>query len=301
MHPLKGTRRTLSIDAVTASVHGETVQELAPRLAKILRCEVYPARPPRGMGYSHAAELVHPDTLGRRCLIAYGEMHSKPCVMAEGTHKGDAPALYEALCLNYAGRWSPSRLDAALDFHDAPQAFDILARQLLDFALKRGITIDQLGDWERGKGRTLYLYSRTSRFYVRLYEYRQHHGHGPDCRLELEIKLKRQHERLALTERAPLEMLAMCPATFEVLRTLDLMGESIPVTMGPRAPCSLERDRAFLAATAYPALLRMIAHHAGAIEDAIRDVIAYREETERTRGLLVGSQAVTIGRNGDKE
>lgn len=293
MHPLKATRRTLSIDAVTASVD-VPVQTLTDTLAATLGASVYPCRPLRGMGYSHAAELVHPDTLGRRCVIQYGEAHSKPNVVAEGTHEYDAPALYEALCLHFAGLWSPSRLDAALDFHDSPQAFDILARLLLDFAAQRGITIDQRGDWERGIKRTLYLYSRESRFYVRLYEYKEHHGHGPDCRLELETKLKRAAERLALTNRTPLEMLAMCPATFEVVQALDLLSERIPVTPGPRPPSSIERDKAFLASTAAPALLRLIAHHAGAIEAAVLDLLTYRDETARTRRLLTERPSVTI-------
>lgn len=293
MHPLKRTRRTLSIDAVTASVD-VPVQTLTDTLAGVLGAAVYPCRPLRGMGYSHAAELVHPDTLGRRCVVQYGDAHSKPNVVAEGTHDYDAPALYEALCVHFAGQWSPSRLDPALDFHDAPEAFDTLARQLLDFAARRGITIDQRGDWERGKSRTLYLYSRTSRFYLRLYEYRQYHGHGPDCRLELEIKLKRPGERLDLANRAPLEMLTMCPATFHVVHALDLMSESIKVTPGPRPPSTIERDKAFLASTAYPALARLIAHHAGAIETAILDVLAYRDETQRTLALLHERPSVTI-------
>lgn len=293
MHPLKPVRRTLSVDGVTASVD-VPVQTLTDTLASILGAAVYPCRPLRGMGYSHAAELVHPDTLARRCVVQYGDAHSKPNVLAEGTHEYDAPALYDALCLHFAGQWSPSRLDVALDFHDSPESFDTLARMLLDFAASRGITIDQRGDWERGKARTLYLYSRESRFYVRLYEYRAKHGHGPDCRLELETKLKRQEERLTLTTRAPLEILAMCPATFEVVQALDLLDERIPVTPGPRAPSSVERDKAFLAATAAPALLRLAAHHHGDLMAAVLDVLAYRDETARTRRLTRERPTVTI-------
>jgi hypothetical protein len=222
-------------------------------------------------------------------------------VFAEGTHEYDAPALYDALCTHFAGYWYPSRLDPALDFYDAPEAFDTLAKQLLAFCVRKNIKPDYRGDWLNGHGRTLYVYSRESRFYVRLYEYRDHHGHGPDCRLELEVKLKRPAERLALAARAPMEMLAMCPATFEIVEALDLMSERIPVTPGPRPPASIDRDRAFLAATAGPALLRLIAHHLGSIEAAILDVLAYRDETERARALCRESPSVTIRASSDPE
>lgn len=285
MDTLKRTAKSLSIDAVTASVDTD-VNDLMRTLNAALGTTALPCRPLRGMGYSHAAELVNPDTLKRRAVIQYGDAHSKPNVVAEGTESYDAPAVYEALCVHYAGRWYPSRLDPALDFHDEG-AFDEAAAILLAFAKERGVTIDQRGDWERGKARTLYLYSRTSNFYVRLYEYRAKHGYGPHCRLEVEVKLKGRTRREALAATPPWEMLSMCTATHRLLvDALDLDLQRIVLTEGPRPPTSVQRDLAFLASTAYPALMRIIAHHSGAIEAAIASVLEYRTETDRLRALL---------------
>ena len=292
-HPLKTTRKALSFDAVTATVH-VPVQTLADTLAKHFSGTLQPCRPLRGMGYSHAAEIVHPDTMGRRCVVQHGEAHTHPNCVAEGTHEYDAPGLYDALQQHFADVWYPTRLDPALDFYDAPDAFDILSQQLLAFCARKNLKPDYRGDWLNGHGRTLYVYSRESRFYVRLYQYKQYHGHGPDCRLELEVKLKGRELRHRLTKLGPVDILSMCPATFEIVQALDLRDERIPVTPGPRPPNSLERDKAFLSSTAYPALARLIAHHAGAIEAAILDVLAYREETERTKRLLSELPSVTI-------
>lgn len=282
---LRDARKTISIDAVTATVD-LPVQTLSNRLAAALGGTVQPCRPLRGMGYSHAAELVHPDTMGRRCVIQYGSAHTKPNVVAEGTESYDAPALYETLCQNFAGKWLPSRLDPALDIHQ-DDAFDLVSPMLLEFAKSRGVTIDQRGDWERGHGRTLYLYSRESAFYVRLYEYRAHHGYGPPCRLEVEIKLKAKHrERLATL--APWEMLSLCPASQHVLNEIGVELPRLVLTAGPRPPSSVERDKAFLARTAWPALNRMIGHHLGDIEAAVLDVALYREQSAEIRAVLTG-------------
>jgi hypothetical protein len=240
------------------------------------------------MGYNHAAELGSPDNEGRRCVVQYGDAHSKPCVVAVGTDEFDAPAVYEALCRDFAGKWLPSRLDPALDVHDE-SAFDKLAVILVAFAKARGIKIDQRGDWQRGQSRTLYLYSRESSFYLRLYEYRAYHGYGPPCRLEVEIKLKARHrERLA--SLAPWEMLSLCPAASHVLDELGVELPRLILTPGPRPPTTVERDRRFLANTAYPALTRMIGHHLGDIEAAVLDVITYRQETDRIRKELTSGK-----------
>lgn len=286
-HPLAAVRRSLSIDAVTASIDAK-VDTVARELRDYFGAVVAPCRPLRGMGYNHAAEVLSGDDCKRRCVIQYSEHHTKPCVTAEGTDTFDAPGLYEALCLRFAGDWYPSRLDPALDWHD-PAAFDQLAAMLITFAEQRGIKIDQRGDWQRGKSRTLYLYSRESQCFVRLYEYRQYHGYGPDCRLEVEMKFKGQDKRARLARASPMEMLLMCPASHHVLHEVGIDLEPIAVSEGPRPPSTVERDLAFLSSTAYPALMRMISHHHGAIEDAVLNVIGYREETERVRKLLTQS------------
>lgn len=283
MKRLTTTPRHLSVDAVTASVDID-LASLVATLAAYWNGEPRPARPLRGMGYSHAVEIVC-NASARRCVVQYSDHHAKPCVTAEGTETFDAPGLYDALQTHYRGLWAPSRADAALDL-DHPEAFDLLAGVLVRFALDRGIAIDYRGDWERGKGRTLYLYSRSSQCYVRLYEYRDCHGYGPACRLELEVKMKGRERRLRVAELHPSSWFSLCPATVHVLQLLGMPDQPITVSPGPRPPSSLDKDRAFLAATAWPAFLRLLGHHQGDFEAVFRDVAAYRDETERTRRLL---------------
>lgn len=288
MQRLTTTPRTLSVDAVTASVDVD-VASLVATLSAYFGGEARPCRPLRGMGYSHAVEIVCGANI-RRAVVQYSAHHAKPCVTAEGTESYDAPALYEALQTHYKDLWVPSRADAALDL-DHPEAFDVIAHTLLRYATERGITIDQRGDWERGTGRTLYLYSRESQCYVRLYQYRDCHGYGPACRLELEVKMRGRERRQRVARIAPAEWFALCPATLHVVTLLGIETERLVVTPGPRPPQTLDRDRAFLASVAWPAILRLINHHCGDFEAALRDVAIYRDETERTKLLLAGGSA----------
>lgn len=278
--------RALSVDAVTASVEVNCASVIA-NLAEFWQGDVRPCRPLRGMGFTHAAEVVCNANV-RRCVVQYSRHHAHPCVTAEGTDTYDAPGLYEALQRHYKGVWVPSRVDPALDF-DHPDAFDAINARLVEFAVARNIKLDQNGDWVRGKARTRYVYSRESQCFVRLYEYNAYHGYGPACRLELEIKLKGREKRLRLAAMDPAQWVLMCPATVDVMQGLGIDVTRMVVQPGPAPPPSLDRDRAFLAASAWPALLRLVAHHQGSFDDACRDVLAYREETERVRALITGA------------
>jgi hypothetical protein len=71
-------------------------------------------------------------------------------------------------------RWpnhSVSRLDVALDFREGPDFFNDMAEWLIDYASKNRLTVSYAGDWSQGvSGRTLYVGSRKSPVFVRLYE-----------------------------------------------------------------------------------------------------------------------------------
>lgn len=284
MHPLANVPRRLSVDAVTASVES-SLHRTVSLLNRALDTTEVPGRVPgRGYGYEHAVALVNPNTLAHRALVMHGSTHTKPCVHAQGTETADAPALYHALCDHFAGTWLPSRLDVALDF-DHEQAFDLLAADAIAIATRKGLSLDQRGDWTRNTGRTLYVGSRTSAFYLRIYEYRDCHGYGFPCRLELEVKVKPKH-RAALAAMPPWKVLHASPLVHELLTNLGLDMEREPLSPGQRKPESIERDLAFLASTAWPALLRLAAHHHGDIVSAWSAISDHRTETERTRELL---------------
>jgi len=66
-----------------------------------------------------------------------------------------------------------SRVDVAMDFQEGPDFFNDMAEWLIDYAKNGGRTlkISYAGDWANGvHGRTLYIGSRTSPVYIRLYE-----------------------------------------------------------------------------------------------------------------------------------
>ena len=99
------------------------------------------------------------------------------------TSSGEAsPGLCEAvsaLVRQHRCEWSPSRVDAAVDWLEAG-LFDQLVGPALRFAEDRRIAIDQQGDWHRGKARTLYLGSKKSVVFLRLYEKGYEVGGGAD-------------------------------------------------------------------------------------------------------------------------
>jgi len=118
-------------------------------------------------GYEDAAEIRRGDDV--LCRIWWGGN--------KGTHVqssgSNAPWLVSAL--DSLAQDEPSierrvtRTDACKDFID-PSIFDRFAGILLRFAESKGITIDQQGDWHRGKARTLYLGARSSAGQLVLYE-----------------------------------------------------------------------------------------------------------------------------------
>lgn len=103
-----------------------------------------------------------------------------------------APAVAEAL----RGGWRHwvTRMDVA-DDREAPGAWETLYQPLLGLADQKRLSVSQAGDWHRGEdGRTLYVGSRKSAVFVRLYEKgKQVRSVQPDAsvdwvRLELQVR-----------------------------------------------------------------------------------------------------------------
>lgn len=259
-HRSKLPRPDLSVDAVTASVD-TPVERLIELFGNILETEARPGRPLNG--YDHAVQLVDRQTERDIALVQTGSRYPKPGIHAQGTETADAPSVHGLLSRHLTGLWLPSRLDVAADWDD-PESFERCNAILVQYALDHNIKLSQLGDWTRGKGRTRYLYSNASRIYLRLYEYRQWHGYGPETRLELQMQFKGHEQRSLLAATEPWRALFMCPAVVHLLTELGL-GDTplIRVTPGPRSPSSIERDVAFLASTAWPAISRLLSHHHG--------------------------------------
>jgi hypothetical protein len=213
------------------------------------------------MAYEHAAQLVNPDTLAPRALVMSGSHHAKPHVYAIGTEKYDSPA----------------------------EAFDLVVPQFIAYATKRDITLGHMGDWTRNKARTLYVGAKASRSLIRVYEYKQHHGHGADCRIELQIRPKSSHKQHVAT-MTPVQLLYASDCINTVLTTLGLdIPEGHPMSPGTRPPADLDRKLNWLAAQALPSMLQVLASVGGDPVGLLSAIMERKAELDRQRDMCRGS------------
>lgn len=279
--------RTISCDAISATVDAP-LENLVHRLNAHLGTTAIPGRPLPGMAFEHAAQLVNPTTLAPRALVMSGSHHAKPHVYAIGTDKYDSPAVYEAVRHHYTDRWTPARLDLALDLWH-PEAFDLVVPQFIAYATKRDITLGHMGDWTRGKARTLYVGAKASRQLIRVYEYKQHHGHGAECRIELQIRPKSSNKQ-HVAAMMPAQLLYASDAINTVLTTLGLdIPEAHPMSPGTRPPADLERKLNWLAAQALPAMLQVLASVGGDPVGLLTAIMDRKAELDRQREMCTGS------------
>ena len=177
----------------------------------------------RGVGVSKGDELL--------CAVTWGGnpgVHLK----ASGASSPQLSKVVSALKLEHSCEWSPSRVDAAVDWIEAG-LFDQLAAPAMSFAAARGIVIDQQGDWHRGEGRTLYLGSKTSTVRAVLYEKGYQLGGGADLnwvRLEVRVRPK-GHARIEVGTWEPHEALGASTWLVDLLRELGL-GERMRHAVG---------------------------------------------------------------------
>lgn len=103
----------------------------------------------------------------------------------------------------------PTRQDAAIDF-DEEGLFDGLSKMFIDYAKENSIAMDCQGDWQRGKGRTLYLGSRSSMCQLVIYEkgYEQGDSTRPNwVRVEARFyKAKGEKNRRRMSKLKPYEL-----------------------------------------------------------------------------------------------
>lgn len=106
-----------------------------------------------------------------------------------------------------------TRVDSKMDFEEQG-LFDKFARAMINYANNRkpqALKINMVGDWANGKGRTLYIGSRQSQVYVRLYEKGYETGEKlglevtrPDwIRFEVEYKPQSRENRFKAQILAP--------------------------------------------------------------------------------------------------
>jgi DNA relaxase NicK len=157
-------------------------------------------RPARARnGYTDAAELTFGDT-----LFASVQWGGNPGTYVSSTGS-NAPAFAAFLRSLYPVH-RVSRADIAIDY-DGPGTFDYLDAKLREHAKEYNLRTSLSGDWIDGQhGRTLYLGSRSSPTFLRLYEKGKQLqlDDRPDwTRLELEVKPSNPLSKLHLASAKP--------------------------------------------------------------------------------------------------
>lgn len=158
-------------------------------------------RPAKGMhGYTSGAEVHRGDHVLAR--IWWCDHDPRMGVHVQGTGD-DSPLVRRAL-----EAWPdhrPSRVDACEDWTGDAGLFDRLAPRLVAYAKETGLAINQMGDWERGKARTLYLGAKSSAVQLVLYE--KGHQLGPlvdQTWVRLEVRVRpAKHARAQVAAWVP--------------------------------------------------------------------------------------------------
>lgn len=115
------------------------------------------------------------------CLVAFG---GNDGVHVRGSSENSL-IVSEVMRKHYVTH-KVSRIDSCIDF-DESGCFDKMAKKMIEFANNKKpqpLKISMLGDWANGKARTLYIGSRKSQIYIRLYE----KGYESSQKLGLEVE-----------------------------------------------------------------------------------------------------------------
>jgi hypothetical protein len=254
------------LDASRWDWYQVTVKEQALDVLLPMITEAFPLADFQNMkgqhGYLHGLELV----AGSKKLlhILYGGQSHTANITASSE---ESPILAD-LMRRWGGPFKPTRVDSCLDWEE-PGLFDCLTASLLQFATEKEIRISQLGDWHRGKSRTLYIGSPRSPVQLRLYE-KGYQVAGDDTkhphwvRLEVQVRPDKQR-RAAAAHWFPADAFAAGWVSEAVERFFLIPGIRIPVGK-IRQASDTDRQRAYLLKQ-YGNILRAWAEECGTPED----------------------------------
>lgn len=147
--------------------YAATIQDRPQRVVEALQgafgAEVIPTR---GLhGYTQGFDLRGPT--GTVAKVLAGGINEHPHAWASGE---DTEPFVEVVRSEWKDQHTVSRMDAAEDFK-GDDAWDRLNALCLALADEQGLKVSQAGDYHRNEdGRTLYVGSRKSPVYIRLYE-----------------------------------------------------------------------------------------------------------------------------------
>lgn len=189
---------------------------------------------------------------GTQCTLMAGGRNIFPNAFATGAH---AAAFIDVVRAHWPGNHNVTRVDSAVDF-DSPGAWDTLSKTLLAVVDQLGLKVSHRGDYHRNTdGRTLYVGSRQSPSYLRLYEKGiQERANDPLnplkasldwVRLELEFKPQHADDKLRASTLSPLEVWGCSPTSRAILDACcNQKVNRIPLTPAPRLDDERQFDHA---------------------------------------------------------
>jgi hypothetical protein len=241
--------------------------------------QIRPTSPQRP--YKTAVELYteYPTHEVSFCTIHYGGVNER-MMYRSTSDRASKGAQFIRECFP---EHQASRVDVAMDFDEGPDWFSTMADWLIDHANNSNpkMTLDFRGDWSNGKkGRTLYVGTRKSAVYIRLYEkgvkelQEGNLSASPDwVRFEAEIKPEKKAGKLMLSKMTPVE----CFGCSAILRSFADMvcGAQVSPVKVTKVHRMKDHDRAF-------------AHLAFQYGDILLDEIAQHSSAEEFVSKLVG-------------
>lgn len=118
-----------------------------------------------GYQYAHAAKL---DAFEALLMVMHGEHHERPFAQCSGAGAPDMAVLARS---EYEGRHTVSLAHSAYDIERGEKTFEDVLAIAKPLAMAYRAKLHPAGDWfYKVEGRTLYIGSFKSRFYIRIYE-----------------------------------------------------------------------------------------------------------------------------------
>jgi hypothetical protein len=222
-------------DWYQATVHGVAAQAVCDALLRAADLVDLAPSIPRN-GYESGARIARgTETLAK---IWHG---GNPGVHVVGTGEHSP---YVAEVLRELGPHFVTRADVCIDWVE-PGLFDRLAYGAIAYAMDHGLTIDQKGDWERGKSRTLYVGSPKAAVRLVIYEKGWELGGDPAwVRLEVRVRPEKREQRLKVSTLPPDDLLGASQWLRGLLKHIGLGRWAAASVTKPWRPSEAERARA---------------------------------------------------------
>lgn len=219
------------------------------------------------------------------CSVLWGGQNSRPNIIASGS-----PAHVVADIVRREWWHNPSRVDSKVDVL-APGLFDHFRDLSRAFARRWSIGRQCLFHDDPDKGDTIYLGSRTSQVFVRLYQpglkRAQEDGRvagdilpeeRDTVRIELEFKPKNECAKRRAATVSPVECWSVSPWTSDLLRELFAMNVT-PISVAMRRESNRDRALRFMCEQYRAHLLGLLEEHHGDLDAFAIDLI------DRANGL----------------